>query len=104
LLKIVLLQGKCGTFLLFFKVEDAVWIAEKAVERAKSDWRGSLTLLKELDIKPQLLNFKSWLWACQTVSCFNIIIPLHFCDNAGVLTVYAIQLLSIVKAYCMSIL
>ncbi|KAJ3688983.1 hypothetical protein LUZ61_018147 [Rhynchospora tenuis] len=65
-----------------FQVEDAIWAAEKAVEKTKSDWSKSLAILKELGLKPQLLNFKSWLWASQTVSSRTLHIPW---DEAGCL-------------------
>ncbi|KAF3335573.1 protein SET DOMAIN GROUP 40 isoform X2 [Carex littledalei] len=64
------------------QVDDAIWVAEKAAEKSKSDWNGSLSLLKELDIKPQLLKFKSWLWASQTVSSRTLHVPW---DEAGCL-------------------
>ncbi|XP_072984290.1 protein SET DOMAIN GROUP 40 isoform X1 [Typha latifolia] len=64
------------------QVEDVIWVAEKAVHRAKSDWEEAIPLMKEMDFNPQLLKFKSWLWASATVSSRTLHIPW---DNAGCL-------------------
>ncbi|XP_008805044.1 protein SET DOMAIN GROUP 40 isoform X2 [Phoenix dactylifera] len=64
------------------QVEDAVWVSERAVHRAKSDWKESISLMQEMDLKPQLLTFRSWLWALSTISSRTLHIPW---DNAGCL-------------------
>ncbi|OAY65229.1 Protein SET DOMAIN GROUP 40 [Ananas comosus] len=65
-----------------FQLEDTIWVAEKAVKKAKSDWEEVITLMKEMQLKPQLLTLKSWLWASATVSSRTLHIPW---DSAGCL-------------------
>lgn len=64
------------------QVEDAIWVSERAVHRAKSDWKEAVSLMQEMDLKPQLLTFRSWLWALATISSRTLHIPW---DNAGCL-------------------
>ncbi|XP_058098151.1 protein SET DOMAIN GROUP 40 isoform X1 [Magnolia sinica] len=64
------------------QVDDAIWTSEKAVSRAQSDWKEALALMKELELKPQLLSFRSWLWASATISSRTLHIPW---DEAGCL-------------------
>lgn len=49
-------------------MDDAIWTAERAVEKDKMDWREATALMGELNLKPQLMTFKAWLWASATVS------------------------------------
>jgi hypothetical protein len=49
------------------QVDDAIWVAQKAKSAIKSDWEDATPLMKELELKPKLLMFKSWLWAFATV-------------------------------------
>ncbi|KAJ3678661.1 hypothetical protein LUZ60_002464 [Juncus effusus] len=65
-----------------FQVEYAIWAAEKAINKTKSEWKQSLPLLKQLNLKSKLLNFKSWIWASQTVSSRTLHITW---DEAGCL-------------------
>ncbi|WOL16853.1 hypothetical protein Cni_G25641 [Canna indica] len=64
------------------QVEDAIWVSEKAITIAKSDWKEAVSLMQELDFKPQLLTFRSWLWASATISSRTLHIPW---DSAGCL-------------------
>ncbi|XP_068640278.1 protein SET DOMAIN GROUP 40 [Aristolochia californica] len=64
------------------QVDDAIWASEKAVSRTQSEWKDALLLMQEIGLRPQLLTFKSWLWACGTVSTRTMHIPW---DDAGCL-------------------
>ncbi|KAF6174604.1 hypothetical protein GIB67_006256 [Kingdonia uniflora] len=50
------------------QVDDAIWAAEKAILKAKVEWKEAIVLMKELELRPQFQTFKSWLWASATVS------------------------------------
>ncbi|XP_058098153.1 protein SET DOMAIN GROUP 40 isoform X3 [Magnolia sinica] len=68
------------------QVDDAIWTSEKAVSRAQSDWKEALALMKELELKPQLLSFRSWLWASATVLlCYGTYTNLELLDHYGFL-------------------
>lgn len=45
-----------------------MWVAEKAMSKAELEWRKAIPLMEELKLKPQLQNFRAWLWASATVS------------------------------------
>jgi len=64
------------------QVDDAIWVAQKAKSAIKSDWEDATPLMKELEFKPKLLMFKSWLWAFATVSSRTLHIAW---DEAGCL-------------------
>lgn len=64
------------------QVEDAIWLSEKAILKAKSDWKDAVFVMQEMELKPQLLTFRSWLWASATVSSRTLHIPW---DSAGCL-------------------
>ncbi|CAL5082890.1 unnamed protein product [Urochloa decumbens] len=64
------------------QVDDAIWVAQKANSAIKSDWEDATPLMKELEFKPKLLMFKSWLWAFATVSSRTLHIAW---DEAGCL-------------------
>lgn len=49
-------------------MDDAIWAAEKATLKAEYEWKEANALMKQLQLKPQLLTFKAWLWATATVS------------------------------------
>lgn len=49
-------------------MDDAVWAAEKAVDKAQMDWNDAKKVMEELRFKPQLMSFKAWIWASATVS------------------------------------
>lgn len=44
-----------------------MWVTEKAVQKAKSEWKEAHALMEDLMCKPQLLTFKAWVWAAATV-------------------------------------
>jgi hypothetical protein len=50
-----------------YQVDEAMWVTEKAVQKAKSEWKEALALMEDLMFKPQLLSFKAWVWAAATV-------------------------------------
>ncbi|KAG5247251.1 protein SET DOMAIN GROUP [Salix suchowensis] len=64
------------------QVDDAIWSAEKAVSKAKSEWKEAYSLMDALKLKPQLLMFRAWIWASATISSRALHIPW---DEAGCL-------------------
>ncbi|KAK7276174.1 hypothetical protein RIF29_17309 [Crotalaria pallida] len=64
------------------QVDEAVWVTEKAVLKAKSEWKEAHALMEELQLKPQFLKFKAWVWATATISSRTLHIPW---DEAGCL-------------------
>ncbi|XP_047314922.1 protein SET DOMAIN GROUP 40 [Impatiens glandulifera] len=64
------------------QVDDGIWSAEKAIQKAKLDWQEATSLMKDLGFKPSLQTFKAWLWASATISSRTLHIPW---DNAGCL-------------------
>lgn len=65
-----------------FQVADAIWAAEKAISKARSEWKEANQLMKEINLKPQLLTFRAWLWAASTISSRTLHVPW---DEAGCL-------------------
>ena len=51
-----------------YQVDEAMWLTEKAVQKAKSEWKEAHALMEELVFMPQFLTFKAWVWAAATVS------------------------------------
>ncbi|KAM3389738.1 hypothetical protein ACQJBY_011723 [Aegilops geniculata] len=49
------------------QVDDAIWVAQKALSAIRSEWEEATLLMRELDFKPKLLMFKTWLWAFATI-------------------------------------
>jgi len=45
-----------------------VWVTEKAILKAKSEWKEAHALMEDLMFRPQFLTFKAWVWAAATVS------------------------------------
>ncbi|KAL6639219.1 hypothetical protein ACP70R_022949 [Stipagrostis hirtigluma subsp. patula] len=64
------------------QVDDAIWVAQKAIRAIKADWEEAAPLMKGLEFKSKLLMFKSWLWAFATVSSRTLHIAW---DDAGCL-------------------
>ncbi|XP_054819976.1 protein SET DOMAIN GROUP 40 isoform X2 [Prosopis cineraria] len=50
------------------QVDEARWVAEKAILKAKSEWKEANALMEEIKLKSQLLTFNAWLWATATIS------------------------------------
>lgn len=48
-------------------MDEAIWVAEKALRKAESEWKEACKLMKELKLKPKLLSLIAWLWASATV-------------------------------------
>ncbi|KAK1680579.1 hypothetical protein QYE76_041427 [Lolium multiflorum] len=64
------------------QVHDAIWVAQKAHAAIRSEWEEATPLMQELDFKPKLLMFKTWLWAFATVSSRTLHVAW---DDAGCL-------------------
>ncbi|KAL2453236.1 Protein SET DOMAIN GROUP 40 [Abeliophyllum distichum] len=64
------------------QMDEAIWTAERAVEKSKMDWGEASVLMCELNLKPQLSTFKAWLWASATISSRTMHI---LWDSAGCL-------------------
>lgn len=64
------------------QVDDAIWVTERAILKAELEWKKAIPLMEELKLKPQLQNFRAWLWASSTVSSRTMHIPW---DDAGCL-------------------
>ena len=45
-----------------------MWAAEKAIGKAKSEWKEATSLMNDLKIKNKLQSLRAWLWASGTVS------------------------------------
>lgn len=50
------------------QVDDAIWAAEKAVQKAKMELKEASVLMDEIKLRPQLMTLKAWLWASATIS------------------------------------
>lgn len=59
-----------------------MWVTEKAILKAKSEWKEALALMEDLMFRPQFLTLKAWLWAAATISSRTLHIPW---DEAGCL-------------------
>ncbi|CAK9169804.1 unnamed protein product [Ilex paraguariensis] len=57
------------------QVDDAIWLAEKALGKAELEWKEATPLMSELKLKPQLLTLKAWRWASATISSRTMHIP-----------------------------
>ncbi|TKY56651.1 SET DOMAIN GROUP 40 protein [Spatholobus suberectus] len=64
------------------QVDEAIWVTEKAILKAKSEWKEAHALMEDLMFKPQFLTFKAWVWAAATISSRTLHIPW---DEAGCL-------------------
>nr|XP_017230625.1 PREDICTED: protein SET DOMAIN GROUP 40-like [Daucus carota subsp. sativus] len=64
------------------QVDDAMWAAEKAIGKAKSEWKEAISLMNDLKIKNKLQSLRAWLWASGTISSRTLHIPW---DEAGCL-------------------
>ncbi|KAL6897357.1 hypothetical protein ACP4OV_007053 [Aristida adscensionis] len=64
------------------QIDDAIWVAQKAIRAITSDWEEAMPLMEELELKLKLLTLKSWLWAFATVSSRTLHIAW---DDAGCL-------------------
>lgn len=64
------------------QVDNSIWAAERAIQKAKSEWEEAKPLFVELKLKPGLVTFKAWLWAAATISSRTMHIPM---DGAGCL-------------------
>ncbi|KAG4955120.1 hypothetical protein JHK87_040714 [Glycine soja] len=64
------------------QVDEAMWVTEKAMLKAKSEWKEAHSLMQDLMFKPQFFTFKAWVWAAATISSRTLHIPW---DEAGCL-------------------
>jgi hypothetical protein len=62
-----ILKKTLSGFRFGYQVHDAIWVAQKAHAAIRSEWEEATPLMQELDFKPKLLMFKTWLWAFATV-------------------------------------
>jgi len=65
-------------------VDEAMWVTEKAVQKAKSEWKEAHTLMEELMFKPQFLTFKAWVWAAATVRNLSSLLFLFWFNDSVV--------------------
>ncbi|KAL2942847.1 Protein SET DOMAIN GROUP 40 [Bienertia sinuspersici] len=64
------------------QVDDAIWVTEKVMSKTEFDWKEAIGLLKQLELKPQFVTSKAWLWASATISSRTLHVPW---DSAGCL-------------------
>ncbi|PHU26732.1 hypothetical protein BC332_05064 [Capsicum chinense] len=64
------------------QIDDAIWAAQKASQKAEEEWNEATALMHELKLKPQFLTLKAWLWASGSISSRTMHIPW---DEAGCL-------------------
>ncbi|XP_020529971.1 protein SET DOMAIN GROUP 40 isoform X2 [Amborella trichopoda] len=64
------------------QVADAISASKKSISKLQFEWKETQGLMKEINLKPQLLSFQSWLWASATISSRTLHIPW---DDAGCL-------------------
>ncbi|KAI3794401.1 hypothetical protein L1987_37032 [Smallanthus sonchifolius] len=62
------------------QLEDAIWAAERALERTKMEWKSATVVMEELMFKPHYMSFKAWIWASASISSRTMHIPW---DSAG---------------------
>ncbi|XP_009765288.1 protein SET DOMAIN GROUP 40-like [Nicotiana sylvestris] len=62
------------------QIDDAIWAAQKASQKAEGEWKEANALMHDLKLKPQLLALKAWLWAFGSISSRTMHIPW---DEAG---------------------
>lgn len=80
-------------FCFDYQVDDAIWVAQKAVSAIRSEWEEATPLMRELDFKPKLLMFKTWLWAFATVyNYFEIYLLARFMSAFFLFIRYLCQL------------
>ncbi|KAL8109284.1 protein SET DOMAIN GROUP 40 [Apium graveolens] len=64
------------------QVDYAIWAAEKAIGKAKSEWKEAVLMMNDLKIKNKFQSLRAWLWASGTISSRTLHIPW---DEAGCL-------------------
>ncbi|KAL4577835.1 hypothetical protein LXL04_013949 [Taraxacum kok-saghyz] len=57
------------------QLDDAIWAAEKALEKTKTEWKNATPVMEELMFKPHYLSFKAWIWASASISSRTMHIP-----------------------------
>ncbi|KAI3519052.1 hypothetical protein L1887_08038 [Cichorium endivia] len=62
------------------QVDDAIWAAEKALEKTKMEWKSATGVMEELMFKPHYKSFKAWIWAYGSISSRTMHVPW---DGAG---------------------
>ncbi|KAJ0042589.1 hypothetical protein Pint_18310 [Pistacia integerrima] len=63
------------------QVDDAIWAAGKAVLKAEIEWKEASKLMEQLQLKPQLVSFKAWLWASGTVRILSQLMHTKIIDS-----------------------
>jgi len=49
------------------QVEEAVWMAEQAAEKARDEWMGARLSMEKLRLARRFTTLHAWLWASATV-------------------------------------
>ncbi|KAD0812907.1 hypothetical protein R6Q59_007983 [Mikania micrantha] len=62
------------------QLDDAIWAAERALEKTKMEWQSATAVMEELMFKPHYMSFKAWIWASASISSRTMHIPW---DSAG---------------------
>ncbi|KAK9062131.1 hypothetical protein SSX86_019316 [Deinandra increscens subsp. villosa] len=62
------------------QLDDAIWAAERALEKTKMEWESAATIMEELMFKPHYMSFKAWIWASASISSRTMHVPW---DSAG---------------------
>ncbi|XP_076954133.1 protein SET DOMAIN GROUP 40-like [Bidens hawaiensis] len=62
------------------QLDDAIWAAQRALEKTKSEWESATAVMEELMFKPHYMSFKAWIWASASISSRTMHIPW---DSAG---------------------
>nr|XP_043632063.1 protein SET DOMAIN GROUP 40 isoform X2 [Erigeron canadensis] len=57
------------------QLDDAIWTAEKALEKTKVEWKDACPIMEELMFKPHYMSFKAWIWASASISSRTMHIP-----------------------------
>lgn len=54
------------------QVEDAIWVARRAAEKAMMDWEASKLVMQEIGLRRRFRSLNAWLWASATVSEYSL--------------------------------
>ncbi|KAL3680805.1 hypothetical protein R1sor_023761 [Riccia sorocarpa] len=50
------------------QVDEARWVAEQAVEKARMDWEDAKSFMGDINLRRRFRSFRAWLWASGTVT------------------------------------
>ncbi|CAI9265474.1 unnamed protein product [Lactuca saligna] len=57
------------------QLDDAIWAAEKALEKTKMEWESATVIMEELLFKPHYMSLKAWIWASGSISSRTMHVP-----------------------------